>query len=264
MRLLKTYDSINVPIGTTFLAVALIISYFVLAGSAFYIDSPSLELLSVSRSLPAPGLLSHLFVHVGLEHLVGNIIPLIAFGLLLELESSALELLLVFFFSGLAGGVAFIALNPSSALAGASAGVSGLMGAAVMLAPRRTLLFVAAIMPLLVYILLLPALRYGVELQDSNAREQAQYYAEQASAFSKQGQYAQAEDALSRQRQALIQSDAISSGRQRESQAPSDLAVHLVGAVLGAAVIYGLRPAQASKRASEFSNWLISAVWGRK
>ena len=74
--------------------------------------------------------ISHMFVHADAMHLAFNGAGLLAFGGALEKRIGAVRLLAFFIVCGLAGGAAFIALNPGllAPMIGASGAIAGLMG----------------------------------------------------------------------------------------------------------------------------------------
>jgi membrane associated rhomboid family serine protease len=76
-------------------------------------------------------LFANMFMHAGLEHLVGNMIFLFIAGSVLETTWRRVPFLLLFLLSGVAGTLTHHAANPTSLvpLVGASGGISGLLGA---------------------------------------------------------------------------------------------------------------------------------------
>jgi membrane associated rhomboid family serine protease len=86
--------------------------------------------------------LSHMFIHAGWEHLVGNMLFLIFLGMNCERKLGAPLFLALYFVSGL-GAVALFALfalfagNPDVPLGGASGAVSGVLGIYFALFARR-------------------------------------------------------------------------------------------------------------------------------
>jgi len=87
--------------------------------------------------------LSHMFLHGGVMHLVGNMLFLIAVGLLVELALGSFVLLGLYLLSGLGAAGLFIGLNPQSVvpLVGASGAISGLMGLCGVLYGLRRIRF---------------------------------------------------------------------------------------------------------------------------
>ncbi|MEX0645930.1 MAG: rhomboid family intramembrane serine protease [Parvularculaceae bacterium] len=87
-------------------------------------------------------LISHIFLHADLSHLLLNCVWLLAFGAPVAIrlgaqralfDVSSLIFILFFILSGVFGALVFAALNPSldTQLIGASGGVSGLLGAVI-------------------------------------------------------------------------------------------------------------------------------------
>jgi membrane associated rhomboid family serine protease len=77
------------------------------------------------------GLATHMFLHVSLVHLVGNMFFLWAFAISLELTLGTLPFLGLFFVWGLAGGALHLLTSPNSPIpmVGASGAIAGVMGA---------------------------------------------------------------------------------------------------------------------------------------
>lgn len=87
--------------------------------------------------------LSHMFLHGSLMHLIGNMVFLIALGLLVEVGIGSLLMTGLYLLSGLGAAGLFIALNPASAvpLVGASGAIAGLMGLCGVLYGLRRIRF---------------------------------------------------------------------------------------------------------------------------
>lgn len=111
-----------------FLAVAF-------AGGGWFIPNASLEILVGSNfgSLTAHGewwrLISALFVHFGILHLLFNMWALAAFGGLAERLLGMANFLFIYFVSGIAANLASITLRPDVDSAGASGAIFGILGA---------------------------------------------------------------------------------------------------------------------------------------
>ena len=78
-------------------------------------------------------LLTSMFLHFGIDHLVNNMIMLGALGFYLESAVGSVRFLLIYFIGGIGGTVLSLAVNHSSGMPAISAGASGavfaLMGA---------------------------------------------------------------------------------------------------------------------------------------
>lgn len=98
--------------------------------------------LAVEGQVPALGaaatLVGHMFLHGGALHLVMNMVMLLAIGRILEPVLGSRRFLLLYFVSGIAGGLAEWAWEPMSAVpaVGASGAISGLVAAQAMLFGR--------------------------------------------------------------------------------------------------------------------------------
>lgn len=88
-----------------------------------------------------------LFIHGSTEHLVLNMIALIIFGRIIELELGWKKFLLVFFVSAFVGELGILASSflglssPSIPTIGASAAVFGLMGTAMLIKPFEFIMY---------------------------------------------------------------------------------------------------------------------------
>lgn len=95
------------------------------------------ELVRTPSLQPVSTLLTSMFLHGSILHLACNMLMLVVFGRFLESRMQSYRFLGVYFMSGLLAASAQVLINPSSTLpmVGASGALSGLLGAAVLLAP---------------------------------------------------------------------------------------------------------------------------------
>lgn len=92
----------------------------------------------------ASALLTHMFMHGGLMHLIGNMLFLVLLGILLEPALGALRLLTAYVISGLVAAGASLAVHwgAGNGMVGASGAIAGLMGLlAVVYGMRRIRFF---------------------------------------------------------------------------------------------------------------------------
>ena len=86
-------------------------------------------------------LVTSLFLHFGIEHLLNNMVMLGALGWNLELETGKIRFLLIYFLSGVGGNLCSLLFNQSIGetvvSAGASGAIFGLMGALVLVVIKR-------------------------------------------------------------------------------------------------------------------------------
>lgn len=71
---------------------------------------------------------SYMFVHAGVEHIVGNLVMQLLLGIALEMVHKGFEIGMVYMAGVIAGSLASSIFDPLSALVGASGGVYALMG----------------------------------------------------------------------------------------------------------------------------------------
>ena len=84
------------------------------------------------------GLVTHMFLHGGIMHLVGNLLFLYIFGDNLEEQLGRLGFLVFYLLAGLVAAAAQIAADPFSTIpmVGASGAIAGVMGGYLLLFPR--------------------------------------------------------------------------------------------------------------------------------
>lgn len=86
-------------------------------------------------------LITSMFLHFGIQHLLNNMVMLGALGYHLEPEIGRLRFLLVYFLSGIGGNIASLLYNQMNGItvvsAGASGAVFGLMGALLCAVVRK-------------------------------------------------------------------------------------------------------------------------------
>ena len=96
------------------------------------------ELILHALNLEWYQLFTSIFLHAGISHIIGNLLPLIFIGLPLESKIGSRRFMLIYLMSGLVGNLGFLALHlghPTGAL-GASGAIFGIVGALAFLYPR--------------------------------------------------------------------------------------------------------------------------------
>ncbi|MFH0836381.1 MAG: rhomboid family intramembrane serine protease, partial [Candidatus Micrarchaeota archaeon] len=136
----KTFPRVNfkTPKATLALLAAIILVYFWYSQGTFFLPSGFLNSMSLAPESIAT-VFTYLFLHIGIIHLTGNAVSLLAFGSITEQVLSPKDVLGVFLVSGVSAGLLFALINPGTLLAGASAGIAGLMTASVLLKPKHAL-----------------------------------------------------------------------------------------------------------------------------
>ena len=108
-------------------------------------------------------IISNMFVHGGLSHILFNMISLYFLGSFLLRAVGERSFLAVFFLGGLAGNILFILLaHPFSTGVGASGGIFALAGALVIMVPRAPvfIFFIPVPMPLWAAVLILVGISF--------------------------------------------------------------------------------------------------------
>jgi len=197
------------------LLVVLVLASYLYFGAEPYASSAAIGAFGLALWNPI-GVVTSLFMHQGVQHLLANLIPLAAFALLLESTTlSGGAVIVIFLASGMAGGLVYVLLNPGALIIGASAAIAGLMSAAVALKPKQAIAL-AVIVALLAVFIVGPASDFFTgarktqvqsdvaSLTLENAAAQAQAAAAQAAVnetgarvteLEKRGETAQAEEA---------------------------------------------------------------------
>jgi membrane associated rhomboid family serine protease len=240
----------RIPYATILLCAAVLIPYYLAAGDTFYLQNKTLSAFSFGLQTPT-GVFSYLFTHVGLMHLLGNLIPLAVFGVLLESVLPSLDVLLIFLLSGFVSGLAFVLLNANVFLAGASTGVAGLMTAATILTPKKTIA-VLLIVGALIFFFLTPAVSFAVDFRLSSWQQEQQQLQQQAQQLQAQGRVVEAAQASA---QAVVVSQKVEQtqiGIEREKQTPTDFWVHVTGALVGSLYVFLFKKKELKNGIREF------------
>ncbi len=255
---------LKIPFATLLLAALVSGAYFFLSKGAPYIPGenffPFAAIAGADGQMGLAGLFSHLFLHVGLQHLVGNVLPLLLFGALVELAVGSLDVAAIFLISGVLSGALFSFLNPATPLAGASAAISGLMGAALVSRPRQALVFLVAT-PLVLSFLFLPAVDFASEKYSEGVSQKAVSLNQTVQILVQQNRTEEAANVSKQLVEVQKQAQQIEAGAAREKESQTSLAVHLFGAILGVAYLYAFRR-QALEKGKEECAKLGEAVYG--
>ncbi len=225
----------RIPWATLALASAVLFVYAVSSGGRLYPDAGVVADNAFGFANPL-GLLFHLFYHIGAQHLVGNLLPLLTFALVLEFTLSGRELLAVFLVSGVLAAVVFSLLNPHSFLAGASAGVAGLMGASALVRPKWAVVLLVAV-PVLSSLVVFPLLSALTQSSFEALDRQSVDLFRQADALAAEGRPEAAASAFARTDALAGTLSQQETAQKAEQKAVPDFFVHLAGALAGAAYV---------------------------
>jgi uncharacterized protein len=125
-----------------------VVIYIVIANIISYIMQNLIDGYTASMVLTSADLLSrpwmlvtHLFAHGSLMHLIFNMYALFIFGPLVEHRIGSKRFLLVYFISGILAGIGFSLINATSVGLGASGAIMAVLGIVIVLFPDLKVLF---------------------------------------------------------------------------------------------------------------------------
>jgi membrane associated rhomboid family serine protease len=224
------------PFATMLLSLLILATYFLLSGGTLYIPDQMLRALGFNYSLGLAGILSYMFVHIGIIHLLGNIIPLAVFGFIIERKAGTAHALAIFLLAGLLPAALFSLLNPAFFLVGASAAVAGLMSACALTKPIKTVVILLIIPFVLSYAVFPLAGSLAVQQRDSLLSEK-HAITESVVELVKQNRSEEAAALNATLMRVEQRQEAVERGMEREKKTPVDVWVHVFGAVVGAAYV---------------------------
>ena len=131
---------IRLPVATLSISALLVAFYFVVSGGSSYVAPLSrIYPLGVS-GYNLLGAFTYLFMHIGIKHLLGNLIAFLVFGSILEQDIRRSHVIGIFLASGVLGGLGYAVLNPAVWVVGASAAIAGILVAAAVAEPKNSLI----------------------------------------------------------------------------------------------------------------------------
>ena len=237
------------PYATILISLLLISAYFYLSNFTLYSTEKDLLNLSYHISKSPALVIIYMFVHTGVFHLFGNLVPLILFSVILESKAGSKNTFLIFILSGISAAILFSIFEPKYALIGASAAVAGIMGAATTRSPKSAFLLLF-LTPILIYYLIFPSIAYVTLSIQSNLRQETINLNSQISNAIKSGDIQKADFLNKSLTNVVAESQKIDSGKRFELETPTSILVHLFGAVFGVIYLYILNK-------TEFLNGLI-------
>ncbi len=227
----------RIPWATSLLTASVLAVYAYSSSGLLYPDSSVVSQNAFGSANPL-ALLFSLFFHIGAHHLVGNLVPLIAFALLLELTLSGRDVIVVFLASGLVAALVFLVLNPSSFLAGASGGISGLMTAAALSRPKFGLVLLLGV-PVFMGVVAFPALIFAEAASFSGLNEHVATLELQAADLEASGRHAEAAALRAQAEAANVTLSQQEAAQAAEERAVPDFFVHVAGALVGVLYVVG-------------------------
>ncbi|MBI5224482.1 rhomboid family intramembrane serine protease [Candidatus Micrarchaeota archaeon] len=225
------------PFGTIFLAIFILVAYWLLAADTPYITDENLGDYALTPNHPL-SIISHLFIHVGIFHLVGNLLPLLFFGLALEAVLISADVVLIFFLAGTGASLIFAITNPGVPLIGASGGISGIISALLLLRPKVSIALLLAT-PLLISFVFYPAADFASNAYANSLEEKKIAVQEDLQTAIEENR--PIEEIAKLNQTVLVTEEKIDitfQGKEREAATPTDFFVHVYGAIFGGVYLY--------------------------
>ncbi|MEW5955786.1 MAG: rhomboid family intramembrane serine protease [Candidatus Micrarchaeota archaeon] len=229
------------PLATFSIAAVVVAAYFFLSGGNFYIAEGELRATALRLSAQPLGVVTHLFTHVGIMHLLGNLVPLAAFGWVAETRLRSGDVFTIFLCAGMVSAALFSIFNPSVLLVGASAGVTALMAAAVVARPRLAVVALAAV-PLALAFLFFPLAAYAAETREAELKSTQQGLQANYSQLVAQNRTEEAAQVNATMTQVNKTLTVAVEGKEREKKTPTDFSVHVYGGLFGVLYVFFVRP----------------------
>ena len=235
---------------TIMLVTSIALVYLFLSNGAPYPPEEAIWSGALSAYTLPWGLVTYIFMHVGISHLLENLAGLAIFCFIAETVLSKKDALSIFFLSGIVGGIAFLITTPKMRLVGASAAIVGLATASVLADPKKGL--VALVIAVLAVNYAMPFAADYISTQVNSNLEQQKAAAENtAKQYIEQNQTERAivqEEVANR---TAVEIAVQVEGKQREQQAGTADAAHVAGAIVGALYVLVFRRAKIYSWASK-------------
>jgi membrane associated rhomboid family serine protease len=216
----------------------LAIGVFFLLSSNFYLPQSTIQNSSFSFSQPW-NIIIYEFIHIGPNHLLSNALTLLAFGIAFELALSSLDMLIVFFASGILTAIFFVFTNPSSSVVGASAGILSLITGAFFASPKKFVIaFGFSIVFALIVFAMLNSALFSTQ-QNFEAKQQELQVGIQQAIFEKNPEkQKQLEQNLE---ETVVQKQSFEQNKSVEKNAISDYGSHVFAALFGIGYVFFFR-----------------------
>ena len=233
------------PIATAALLALIAAFYFALSGGSSYVTPLSrLYPLGVS-GYNLVGAVTYTFVHIGLKHLIGNLMALAVFGAIAEQRLRGTHVVAMFIVAGLVSGLAYALMHPDIWVVGASAAIASLLAASAVVDTKRALIALVAVMVLVpnVVLPLADAALDSVERDKLLDAARAQLELSRIGELISQGNYTnetlEQQARLQQEYEGAVGSrQSLAEGRGTEAATPASLEIHACGGIIALAFMW--------------------------
>ncbi|MFC2175183.1 rhomboid family intramembrane serine protease [archaeon] len=242
---MKKKIKFKTPVATLVLAALLVLFYFVVSGGSTYVTPLSrMYPLGVSNANMI-GSLTYTFSHIGVKHLLGNLMALLVFGTILEQKLDKWHVTGIFLVSGVFAGAVYTVIHPEVWVVGASAAIAGLLAAGTVTSTKKTIAAFAAVI-LLVPNVILPTSDIALDTLEkfrAGQAEEAQVKVEELTQEIEAGEYTpetveQREAAAQKQSKATQSVQSLEQGRETEATTPASFEIHMLGGLFALAFLW--------------------------
>ncbi len=235
--------------GAALIALVLSGAYAFLSNFSVYIKQEVLLAFSFSVER-IHNIFSYLLVHTGFSHLAVNIVSGAAFAIVVESVLGFADTIAIFVVSGVLTAVAFTVINPNTALIGASAGVSGLLGASFFLDPKKAIWGIVLSLAA-ASLVIAPVSFQGVETAGASIDSSMSVALQEQSAALAEGNLNNAKLAEEKIHKIQKQEQEFAVSRNFEIETKTDFWIHGYGAVFGCLYVLIFRREKMHKAIAE-------------
>ncbi|MDO8538683.1 MAG: rhomboid family intramembrane serine protease [archaeon] len=225
--------------STIAISLLTLIAFIFLSNASFFISTRELLKLALT-SFQLENAVHYMLIHVGYKHLAVNLVSFIAFSLVAEFVLGSKHAFAIFWISGIVAGMTYVLLNPNIALIGASAGVSGLLGAAFVSDWKKTLLAILAMLFITVFFVYPLTSGAFDEFKKSITQKQTTIQSDLNKAI-EQKDFNKAADLNKNLQQTTQIIEQTQKGEKFAEQTPTSNEIHAFGAIIGIGYVLVLK-----------------------
>ncbi len=236
---------IQIPIATIIFSFVLVLFYFLISGGRTYITPLSIMYPLGVSSGNLIGSFTYTFTHIGVKHLLGNLVALFVFGTIIEQIIDRWHAAGVFLVSGIFGGAVYALIHPDIWVIGASTSIAGLLAVGSVLDPKKTAISFVLVM-FLVPNVILPGTDVALDALEDYRLKQAAAAEGKLGDLDKQiklGNFTKEtieQKGMEQQKRdlAIKSKESLEEGRGTEAATPASLEIHLLGAFFALAFLW--------------------------
>lgn len=248
-------------LGSVALSAAIVLGYSLLSGFSYFIPIEILYQFAFWTKAPVQNILTHLVIHTGYLHLLENVSMLLVFALVCEAVLVSVDIIAIFLVSAVVAAGLFGLLNPSVALIGSSAGISGLVASGLLVNPKRALPAII-IAPLLIALVVIPVADGSFFLYKIGFEQEAETVSTELEQAVQRGDVQETERLTQELQQVETKRQEIEVGETFQEETPTDALVHAFGAAAGAGYLFVFRRKKLAHGVEEYGR-LLDLVKGK-